>query len=43
MPERGRCFSTGWATLSEPVAVEDERLEAAARSLVGEKEEQKDK
>ena len=42
MPERGRCFSMGWATLSRSVAVEDERLEAAARNYVGEKGEQKD-
>ena len=31
------------ATLSGPVAVEEERLEAATRNLVGEKGEQKDK
>ena len=30
MPERGRCFSMGQATLSGPVAVEEKRLEAAA-------------
>ena len=42
MPERGRCFSILWATLSGPVAVEEERLEAAARSLAGEKGEQED-
>ena len=42
MPEQGRCFSMGKATLSGPVAVEEERLEAAARNSVGEKGEQKD-
>ena len=41
MPERGRCFSTRQATLSGPVAVEEERLEAAARNSAGEKGEQK--
>ena len=30
----------GWATLSGPVAVDEERLEAAARNLGGEKREQ---
>ena len=39
MPERGRCFSIGYATLSGPVAVEGERLDAAARNSVEEKEE----
>ena len=43
MQERGRCFSMRYATLSGPVAVEEERLEAAARSSVVEKGEQKDK
>ena len=43
MPERGRCFSIGQATLSGPVTVDEERLEAAARNSVGEKGEQKDK
>ena len=42
MPERGRCFSMGKATLSGPVAVDEERLEAAARNSAHEKEEQKD-
>ena len=42
MPERGKCFSMGWATLSGPVVVEEERLEAAARNSAGEKGEQKD-
>ena len=42
MPERGRCFNMGWATLSGPVAVEEERLEAAARNSAGEKGERKD-
>ena len=41
MPERGRCFSMGWATLSGPVAVDEKRLEAAARNLAGDKGEQK--
>ena len=43
MPERGRCFSMGYATLSGPVAVDEERLEAAARNSAGEKGEQKEK
>ena len=30
MPERGKCFSMGLATLSGPVVVDEERLEAAA-------------
>ena len=34
-PERGRCFSMGWATLSGPVAVDEERFVAAARSSAG--------
>ena len=38
MPERGRCFRT----LSGPVAVEEERLEAAARNSARVKREQKD-
>ena len=42
MPERGKCFSMEWATLSGPVAVDEERLEAAARNSAGEKGEQKD-
>ena len=42
MPERGRCFSMGSATLSVPVAVDHDRLEAAARNSVGKKGEQKD-
>ena len=42
MPERGRCFSIGLATLSEPVAVEEERLEAASSNSAWEKGEQKD-
>ena len=42
MPERGRCFSMGLATLSGPVAVDEERLEAAARSSARVKGEQKD-
>ena len=42
MPERGRCFSIRSETLSGPVAVDKERLEAAARNSVGEKGEQKD-
>ena len=36
MPERGRCFSMRWTTLSGPVAVES--LEAAARNSAEEKE-----
>ena len=42
MPERGRCFSMGYATLSGPVAVEEERLEEAAKNSTGKKGEQKD-
>ena len=36
MPQRGRCFSMGQATLSGPMAV-DERFVAAARNSVGKK------
>ena len=36
MSERGRCFSMEYATLSGPVAVDEERLEAAARNSAGE-------
>ena len=43
MPERGKCFSMGQATLSGPMEVNEERLESAARNSAGEKEEQKDK
>ena len=42
MPEQGRCFSMGYATLSGPVAVDEKRLEAAARNSAGEKGEQKE-
>ena len=42
MPERGRCFSMRLATLSGSVAVDEVRLEAAARNSAGEKGEQKD-
>ena len=42
MTESGRCCSVGLATLSGPVAVEEERLGAAIGNSVGEKEEQKD-
>ena len=43
MPERERCSSMGYATLSWPVAVDDEeRFVAAARNSAGEKGEQKD-
>ena len=38
MQERGRCFSMRWATLCGLVAVDEERLEAAARNSAGEKE-----
>ena len=41
MPERERCFSMRYATLSGSVAVDKDRLEAAARNSVGEKREQK--
>ena len=40
MPKRGRCFSM--ATLSGAVAVDEERLEAAARNSAGEKGEQEE-
>ena len=42
MPERGKCFRMGKATLYGPVAVDRERLEAAAGNSPGENEEQKD-
>ena len=42
MPERGRYISMGLATLSGPVAVDEERLEAAARNSTGKKGKQKD-
>ena len=42
MPERGRCLSMGYRTLSGLVAVEGERLETAARNSASEKGEQKD-
>ena len=38
MPERGRCFSMGYATWSGPVAVDEEKFEAAVRNSVGEKD-----
>ena len=37
MPERERCFSMGWAILSGPVAVDEERLGAATRNSTREK------
>ena len=42
MVERGRCFSFRQATLSRPVAMDEERLEAAARNSAREMGEQKD-
>ena len=42
MPDQERCFSMGCATLSGPVPVEEERLEAAARNSAGKEGEQKD-
>ena len=42
MSERGRCFSMEKVTLSGSVAVDEERLEAAARNSVGENGEQKE-
>ena len=42
MPEPERCFSMGQVILSGPVAVDEKRLEAAARDLAGEKGELKD-
>ena len=41
MPERGKCFNMALATLSVSVAVDEKRLEAAARNSTGEKGEQK--
>ena len=41
MPERGRCFSMGKANLSKPMAVDEERLESAARNSSGKKGEQR--
>ena len=41
--KRGRRFSMGWATLSGPVAVDEDMLEAAAKNSAGEKAEQKNK
>ena len=43
MSKQGRCFSMGKATLSGPVAMDEDCLEAAARSSAREKEEQKNK
>ena len=43
MSERGRCFSIRKVTLSGPMAVEEERLEAVARNSAVEKSKQKDK
>ena len=42
MPERGRYFSMGKAIVSGPMAVDEEKLEAAARNSAGQKGEQKD-
>ena len=42
MPERGRRFSMGQASLSGPVAVDKDRLEAGARNSAVEMGEQKD-
>ena len=42
MPERGRRFNMGQASLSGPVAVDKDRLEAGARNSAVEKGEQKD-
>ena len=41
MPGHGRCFNMVYATLSKLVAVDEERLEAAARNSAGEKGEEK--
>ena len=41
MPEQEKCFSIEWATLSGPVAVEEKKLEAAARNSAGEKKSKK--
>ena len=43
MPERRRYFSIGQATFRGPVAVDEERLDSAARNSAGEKEEQENK
>ena len=40
--EKGRCFGMGWATLSGPVAVDEDRFEASKRNLAGEEKEQED-
>ena len=43
IPERGRCFTIEKATLSGPVAVDQERFVAAARNSVGKKRGRKTK
>ena len=43
MPEQGRCFSMGLATLSGPVVVDEERFVAAVINSTEEKEKQKEK
>ena len=41
MIEQGKCFSMRYPTLSGPVAVDKERLEAVAMNSVEDKEKQK--
>ena len=42
LPERGRCFSMGQATLCGPVILDEKRFVAATRNSAGEKGEQKE-
>ena len=42
MPERGRCFSMGYTTLSGPVEIDEKRSVAVATSSAEEKGDQKD-
>ena len=41
VPEPGKCFSMRWATLSGPVAVDEERFLAAAMNSAKRKESRK--
>ena len=43
MPQQGGCFGMGQAALSGPVAVDEERLKAAARNSAEKQGEQKEK
>ena len=42
MPKQSRSFSMGYATLSEPVAVDEEKLEAVGRNSAGEQKNKRD-